>query len=104
MLIRRCSCDVFFPTKLCCYGDGGAIFTNDDRLLKLVKSIRVHGQGINKYDNVEKRINGRLDTIQATILIEKLKIFKEEIMLRNKVAEYYKNNQIVLSNNIFQKL
>ena len=80
----------FFPAKpLGCYGDGGAIFTDDDALAETLRSIRVHGQGSDKYDNVRIGITGRLDTMQAAILIEKLKIFEDEIAARNAVAERY---------------
>jgi len=80
----------FFPAKpLGCYGDGGAIFTNDDELASIIKSLRVHGQGSDKYDNVRIGMNGRLDTIQAAILIEKLKIFPEELIARQKTADAY---------------
>jgi dTDP-4-amino-4,6-dideoxygalactose transaminase len=80
----------FFPAKpLGCYGDGGAIFTDDATLAETLRSIRVHGQGSDKYDNVRLGLTGRLDTIQAAVLIEKLKIFEEEIAARNKVAERY---------------
>lgn len=80
----------FFPAKpLGCYGDGGAIFTNDDELASIIKSLRVHGQGTDKYDNVRIGMNGRLDTIQAAILIEKLKIFPDELIARQKVADAY---------------
>jgi dTDP-4-amino-4,6-dideoxygalactose transaminase len=80
----------FFPAKpLGCYGDGGAIFTDDAQLAETLRSIRVHGQGSDKYDNVRLGLTGRLDTIQAAVLIEKLKIFEEEIAARNKVAERY---------------
>ena len=80
----------FFPAKpLGCYGDGGAIFTDDDDLADILRSLRVHGQGSNKYDNVRVGINGRLDTIQAAILLEKLRIFPEEIDARNVVATRY---------------
>ena len=84
----------FFPAKpLGCYGDGGAIFTDDDNLAESMKSVRVHGGGVDKYDNIRVGINGRLDTIQAAILLEKFDIFKkDEIVLRNKVAEYYSKN------------
>ncbi len=85
-----CAATSFYPAKpLGCYGDGGAIFTNDDKLCELLKSIRIHGQGENKYNNDRIGINGRLDAIQAAILLEKLKIFDEEIILRNKVAKLY---------------
>lgn len=80
----------FFPAKpLGCYGDGGAIFTNDDELASVIKSLRVHGQGTDKYDNVRIGMNGRLDTIQAAILIEKLKVFPDELVARQKTASAY---------------
>jgi dTDP-4-amino-4,6-dideoxygalactose transaminase len=80
----------FFPAKpLGCYGDGGAIFTDDDALAETLRSIRVHGQGSDKYDNVRLGLTGRLDTMQAAILLEKLKIFDDEIAARNRVAERY---------------
>ena len=80
----------FFPAKpLGCYGDGGAVFTDDDKLADLVKSLRNHGQGVDRYDNVRVGINGRLDTIQAAVLIEKLKIFPDEISARERVAQRY---------------
>jgi dTDP-4-amino-4,6-dideoxygalactose transaminase len=80
----------FFPAKpLGCYGDGGAIFTDDAAFADVLRSVRVHGQGSDKYDNVRLGLTGRLDTIQAAVLIEKLKIFDDEIAARNKVAERY---------------
>jgi dTDP-4-amino-4,6-dideoxygalactose transaminase len=80
----------FFPAKpLGCFGDGGAIFTDDDQLAEDLRSIRIHGQGSDKYDNVRLGITGRLDTIQAAVLLEKLKIFDDEIAARNKVADRY---------------
>jgi dTDP-4-amino-4,6-dideoxygalactose transaminase len=80
----------FFPAKpLGCFGDGGAIFTDDDELANTLRSIRVHGQGSDKYDNVRLGLTGRLDTMQAAILIEKLKIFDDEIAARNVVADRY---------------
>lgn len=80
----------FFPAKpLGCYGDGGAIFTDDPELARTMNSIRLHGKGCEKYDNVRIGVNSRLDTIQAAILIEKLKIFPNELILRNKVANEY---------------
>ncbi len=80
----------FFPAKpLGCFGDGGAIFTDDADLAETLRSIRVHGQGADKYDNVRLGLTGRLDTMQAAILIEKLKIFEDEIAARNKVADRY---------------
>jgi len=80
----------FFPAKpLGCFGDGGAILTDDAELAETLRSIRVHGQGSDKYDNVRLGLTGRLDTIQAAILIEKLKIFEDEIAARNLVAQRY---------------
>lgn len=80
----------FFPAKpLGCFGDGGAVFTDDDALATVVKSLRVHGQGIDKYDNVRIGINGRLDTLQAAILLEKLTVFPKELTARQKTATLY---------------
>jgi dTDP-4-amino-4,6-dideoxygalactose transaminase len=80
----------FFPAKpLGCFGDGGAIFTDDGDLAETLRSVRVHGQGADKYDNVRLGLTGRLDTMQAAILIEKLGIFEEEIVARNQVAARY---------------
>lgn len=85
----------FFPSKpFGCYGDGGCIFTDDASLAEILKSIRVHGASItngilDKYNNVRIGVNSRLDTIQAAVLLEKLKIFPEELNLRNKVATIY---------------
>jgi dTDP-4-amino-4,6-dideoxygalactose transaminase len=80
----------FFPAKpLGCFGDGGAIFTDDDKLAETLRSVRVHGQGSDKYDNVRLGLTGRLDTVQAAVLLEKLKIFEDEIAARNEVAERY---------------
>jgi dTDP-4-amino-4,6-dideoxygalactose transaminase len=80
----------FFPAKpLGCFGDGGAIFTDDAELAADLRSVRVHGQGSDKYDNVRLGLTGRLDTIQAAVLIEKLKIFEDEIDARNRIAERY---------------
>lgn len=80
----------FFPAKpLGCYGDGGAIFTNDAELASILRSIRVHGQGADKYDNVRIGLTARLDTIQAAILLEKLKIFDDEVEARDVVAKRY---------------
>lgn len=80
----------FFPAKpLGCYGDGGAIFTNDDELAAKITSLRIHGKGTDKYDNVRIGMNGRLDTLQAAILIEKLKIFEGELEVRQIVADRY---------------
>tara|TARA_B110000483_G_scaffold162478_1_gene192559 strand:- start:787 stop:1923 length:1137 start_codon:yes stop_codon:yes gene_type:complete len=80
----------FFPAKpLGCYGDGGAVFTNNDQDAELINSIRLHGKGSEKYDNVRIGMNSRLDTLQAAILIEKLKIFPSELKLRQSVADNY---------------
>ncbi len=80
----------FFPAKpLGCYGDGGAVFVDDDDAFAVLKSLRVHGQGSDKYDNVRIGMNARLDTIQAAVLSEKLTIFTDEIEARNRVAAHY---------------
>jgi dTDP-4-amino-4,6-dideoxygalactose transaminase len=80
----------FFPAKpLGCYGDGGAVFVNDDALLEVLRSLRVHGQGRDKYENVRVGINGRMDTMQAAVLLQKLKIFDDELAARDCVAARY---------------
>lgn len=80
----------FFPAKpLGCYGDGGAVMTDDDDLYAVMKSLRVHGQGSDKYDNVRIGMAARMDTLQAAILIEKLAIFEEEVAARQVVAQRY---------------
>jgi len=80
----------FFPAKpLGCYGDGGACFTNDDGLAEIVLSLRNHGQGTDRYENVRIGLNSRLDTIQAAVLIEKLMIFPDEIDTRERIARRY---------------
>jgi dTDP-4-amino-4,6-dideoxygalactose transaminase len=80
----------FFPAKpLGCYGDGGAIFTDDAVLAETLRSIRVHGQGSDKYDNVRLGLTARLDTVQAAVLLEKLKIFEDEIAARDRAAARY---------------
>lgn len=80
----------FFPSKpLGCYGDGGAVFTNNEEYASIIKSLRVHGKGKHKYDNVRIGMNSRLDTIQAAILIEKLKILQDEINERENISLYY---------------
>ncbi len=92
---RACSfgqiaCTSFFPAKpLGCYGDGGMCFTDDPELLELLRSIRVHGQGRDKYENVRLGITGRLDTMQAAILLAKFEIFEGEVGLRQDVARRY---------------
>ena len=80
----------FFPAKpFGCYGDGGAIFCNDDDMAQKLRSVRIHGQGSNKYDNVRIGINGRFDAMQAAVLLAKFEIFEEEIELRHQVANRY---------------
>ena len=80
----------FFPAKpLGCYGDGGALFTNDDRYADLLRSLRVHGKGADKYDNVRLGLNSRLDTLQAAILQVKLRHFDDELKAVNRVAAKY---------------
>jgi len=84
------ACTSFFPAKpLGCYGDGGMCFTDDDQLAEIMESIRVHGKGGHKYDNVRIGINGRLDTLQAAILLAKFGIFPEEVQLRQEAARRY---------------
>ena len=80
----------FFPAKpLGCYGDGGAVITDDDTMADMLRSLRMHGQGSDRYDNIRIGLASRLDTIQAAILSEKLKIFPDEIEARNRVARRY---------------
>ncbi len=80
----------FFPAKpLGCYGDGGAVFCNDDTMMQDLRSIRIHGQGSDKYNNIRVGINGRLDSLQAAVLLAKMEVFNEEIELRNTVASRY---------------
>jgi dTDP-4-amino-4,6-dideoxygalactose transaminase len=80
----------FFPAKpLGCYGDGGAVLTDDEEFAEVLRSVRVHGEGRGKYDCVRIGLNGRLDTIQAAVLIEKLKLFPEEILARERIARRY---------------
>lgn len=83
------ACTSFFPSKpLGCYGDGGAIFTNDDELAIVIRQIARHGQD-RRYHHIRVGVNSRLDTLQAAILLSKLDIFEEEIQLRNQVASLY---------------
>jgi dTDP-4-amino-4,6-dideoxygalactose transaminase len=90
----------FFPAKpLGCFGDGGAIFTDDDDLKELLLSLRMHGQGVDKYENVRIGMNSRLDTIQAAVLLQKLTIFGDEIAARDRVAGRY-NAKLGRSNRI----
>jgi dTDP-4-amino-4,6-dideoxygalactose transaminase len=80
----------FFPAKpLGCYGDGGAVFTNNPELATKIRSLRMHGKGDDKYDNVRIGMNSRLDTLQAAVLLAKLEIFSDEIMKRQQVADLY---------------
>jgi len=80
----------FFPAKpLGCYGDGGVVLTNDPELADVIRSLRVHGQGADKYDNVRIGMNARLDTMQAAVLLQKLTVFDEEIDARNRIATRY---------------
>lgn len=82
----------FFPSKpLGCYGDGGAVFTNDSLLAEAIRQIASHGQEV-KYKHIRLGVNSRLDTIQATVLLEKLNVFDTEVRSRNKVAEAYSKN------------
>jgi len=82
----------FFPTKpLGCYGDGGAVFTQNDEDAALIRSMSLHGKGSHKYENVNIGVNSRLDTIQAATLIEKLKIFPNELIAREKIANQYQD-------------
>src|SRR6516165_2291442 len=89
-VVAHATATSFFPAKpLGCYGDGGAIFTDDDNLAAVLRSLRVHGEGRDKYDCVRIGLNGRLDTIQAAVLLEKLKIFSDEIAARERIARRY---------------
>lgn len=90
--LARVSTTSFFPAKpLGCYGDGGAIFTDDEDLARLIVSLRNHGQGSDKYDNVRVGLNSRLDTLQAAVLLEKLKIFDDELSRRDEIAARYRS-------------
>lgn len=88
--LAHVSCTSFFPAKpLGCYGDGGAIMTDDDELAEILKSIRVHGQGADRYEIARIGINGRLDSIQAAILSVKLPILDDELAARDHLASVY---------------
>ncbi len=88
--LAEIACTSFFPAKpLGCYGDGGAVFTDDDDLAEKMVSVRIHGKGSHKYDNARIGINGRLDVIQAAVLLAKLDIFPEEVDLRQGIAQCY---------------
>jgi UDP-2-acetamido-2-deoxy-ribo-hexuluronate aminotransferase len=85
----------FFPAKpLGCYGDGGAIFTNDEQAADLINSLKIHGKGRDKYQNTRVGMNSRLDTLQAAVLLEKIKIFDSELEERNKIASLYEEGLI----------
>ena len=82
----------FFPAKpLGCYGDGGALFTDSEDIKDKLKSLRTHGKGVDKYDNIRIGMNSRLDTLQAAILLEKLTIFADEIVSRNNITDMYRS-------------
>lgn len=88
--LANIGCTSFFPAKpLGGYGDGGMCFTQNEALAEIIRSLRVHGKGGHKYDNVRIGVNGRLDTLQASILLSKYEIFPEEIELRQQVAMRY---------------
>jgi dTDP-4-amino-4,6-dideoxygalactose transaminase len=90
--LAEIGCTSFFPAKpLGCYGDGGMCFTDNEKLAEVIGSLRIHGKGQDKYDNVRIGINGRLDTLQAAILLAKFEVFPEEIEMRQIVAERYAN-------------
>ena len=81
----------FYPAKpLGCYGDGGAIFTNNDELAEECRAIRIHGTKHDKYNSEMIGLNGRLDSIQAAVLLEKLSIFEEELKMRNDIDLHYR--------------
>jgi UDP-2-acetamido-2-deoxy-ribo-hexuluronate aminotransferase len=88
--LAQIGCTSFFPAKpLGCYGDGGMCFTDNENLHEIMMSLRVHGKGTHKYDNVRIGMNGRMDTLQAAVLLAKFDIFPEEIELRQQVARRY---------------
>ena len=88
--LAHVTCTSFFPAKpLGCYGDGGAVFTDDDEIAEIIRSCRVHGMGKTKYDNVRIGMTGRLDTMQAVVLDAKLDIFADELDARQAVADRY---------------
>ncbi len=91
----------FFPAKpLGCYGDGGALFTNEENLYKIAYSSHLHGMGNNKYEYDRIGMNGRMDTIQAAILLEKLTIFKSELLKREEIAKQYIERFVKLNTSI----
>ncbi len=84
------TCTSFFPAKpLGAYGDGGAVFTDDDKIADIIRSCRIHGMGKDKYENIRIGMTGRLDSMQAVVLDAKLDIFEEELVLRQAVADRY---------------
>ncbi len=88
--LTEVACTSFFPAKpFGCYGDGGMVFTNNENLAKIMDSLRCHGKGSDKYDNVRIGINARIDTLQAAILLGKFPYFKKEIEIRNAIARHY---------------
>jgi dTDP-4-amino-4,6-dideoxygalactose transaminase len=88
--LAQIGCTSFFPAKpLGCYGDGGMCFADDENLHEIMMSLRVHGKGTHKYDNIRIGMNGRMDTLQAAVLLAKFEIFPEEIELRQQVARRY---------------
>ncbi|QKV20617.1 DegT/DnrJ/EryC1/StrS family aminotransferase [Oricola thermophila] len=88
--LTHCTATSFYPSKpLGCYGDGGAIFTDDDGLNDILRSVRSHGKGTHKYDVVRVGVNGRLDAIQAAVLSAKLEVFDDELDARERVARIY---------------
>ncbi len=88
--LGHAACTSFFPAKpLGCYGDGGMCFTNDSETCELMTSLRVHGQGTDRYDNTRLGMNARMDTLQAAVLLAKMEIFAQELTLREKVAAGY---------------
>jgi len=88
--LATASATSFFPAKpLGCYGDGGALLTDDDELAACYRSVRAHGQGSEKYDVVRIGVNGRLDTLQAAVLLAKLQIFDDELLARDRAAAFY---------------
>lgn len=88
--LARLTTTSFFPAKpLGCYGDGGAVFTEDAELADRLRSLRVHGKGAHKYENVRIGMNSRLDTVQAAVLLQKLGIFEDELVRRQQVADRY---------------
>lgn len=98
-------CTSFFPAKpLGCYGDGGMCFTDNEEIAKVLRSIRVHGKGTDKYDNIRIGMNGRIDTLQSAILLSKFEIFPEEVKLRNKVASRYTDMMVGIDSLVTPKV